>query len=279
MEHQYTRQTVLIALGGGVVGDITGYVAATYQRGINFIQLPTTMLALVDSSVGGKTAVNHTLGKNMIGAFHQPIAVISELDFLSTLPEREYLSGLAEVIKYGIIADVEFFKWLQVNVSGIRSRNDDLLEQLILKSCETKAQIVSEDEKEKGIRAILNLGHTFGHAIETLQNYQGLLHGEAVSVGTAMASHLSCALGLISKDDHSQILDLLAAFGLPIGLGGSFSIEAFRQAMSLDKKNTNGQLRLVLVNKIGCAQVFVDVDEKLITATLKYFLIDNGVRN
>ena len=212
---KYNRTATLVALGGGVIGDMTGFAAACYQRGVNFCQIPTTLLAQVDSSVGGKTAVNHKLGKNMIGAFYQPQCVIIDTSLLSTLPDREFRAGLAEVIKYGLIADVEFFNWIEKNISKLLARDPDALCFAIEKSCANKAKIVEKDEHENDVRAILNLGHTFGHAIETFQSYKGWLHGEAVAIGMIMAAELSSLLGWIDKADVRRIREILACCSLP----------------------------------------------------------------
>jgi len=216
LDRRHNRTTTLIALGGGVIGDMTGFAAATYQRGVNFIQVPTTLLSQVDSSVGGKTAVNHPLGKNMIGAFHQPQAVIADTDTLETLPLREMAAGMAEVIKYGLISDSEFYAWLQDNVAGLMSGDDESLAEAIYRSCENKASVVAQDEREGGIRATLNLGHTFGHAIEAHQGYGKWLHGEAVGAGMMMAADLSRRLGYLSEKDEHDLLRLLQAAHLTV---------------------------------------------------------------
>ena len=216
LENRFDRNTTLIALGGGVIGDITGYAAASYQRGVNFIQIPTTLLAQVDSSVGGKTAVNHALGKNMIGAFHQPQCVIIDTNVLSSLPTRELSAGIAEVIKYGILGDRTFFEWLESNISLLKTLDSDTVSYAIEISCQNKADIVAKDEKESGQRALLNLGHTFGHAIETHMGYGKWLHGEAVGAGMVMAATLSEKCGWISQEDTQRITQLIAKGGLPI---------------------------------------------------------------
>ena len=216
LQARHNRTTTLIALGGGVVGDMTGFAAASYQRGVDFIQIPTTVLSQVDSSVGGKTGVNHPLGKNMIGAFHQPNAVLIDTDVLKTLPDRELSAGLAEVIKYGLICDPEFYAWLQQNISKLVNRDTEALVYAIHRSCADKAKVVAEDEKESGIRAILNLGHTFGHAIETHLGYGEWLHGEAVAAGMVMAARLSCQLGSIGAEEVEGIKTLLVQAGLPV---------------------------------------------------------------
>src|SRR5690606_15921976 len=216
LTRRHSRGTTLIALGGGVSGDITGFAAATYQRGVNFIQVPTTLLSQVDSSVGGKTGVNHPLGKNMIGAFHQPVAVVADIDTLATLSDREYRAGLAEVVKYGLIADRDFYQWLKGHIAEINARDRQTLIAIVERSCRNKAEVVARDEREADIRAILNLGHTFGHAIETVEQYKGLNHGEAVAVGMVMAADLSARLGWLAKADVNDLRDLLAALGLPV---------------------------------------------------------------
>jgi 3-dehydroquinate synthase len=260
IEGQHDRKTTLIALGGGVVGDMTGFAAASYQRGVPFIQVPTTLLAQVDSSVGGKTAVNHSLGKNMIGAFYQPQAVIIDTDTLSTLPDREFRAGLAEVIKYGLIADAEFFAWLEQNAQALLDRDSKALAYAIQRSCINKAEVVSADETEQGIRAILNLGHTFGHAIETFQQYRGWLHGEAVAVGMVMAAQLSALAGNMAAEDVERTKNLIARCGLPTQFPENMSRDDFMALMVRDKKVLDGQLRLVLLKGIGFATVSADFE-------------------
>ena len=259
IENRHDRTTTLIALGGGVVGDMTGFAAACYQRGVSFVQIPTTLLAQVDSSVGGKTAVNHPSGKNMIGAFYQPEAVFIDTDTLETLPDRDYAAGLAEVIKYGLIADRGFFAWLEENIGLLIERDPEIIGQAIAVSCQTKAEIVAADETEQGIRAILNLGHTFGHAIETAQEYKEWLHGEAVGAGMVMAADLSCRQGLISEEDLHRIQALISRAGLPVRPPGNIGKEQFLSLMSLDKKVLEGRLRLVLLRNIGDAFVTSDL--------------------
>ena len=253
--NHHDRKTTLIALGGGVVGDMTGFAAACYQRGVPFIQIPTTLLAQVDSSVGGKTAVNHGMGKNMIGAFYQPQAVIIDTDTLSTLPDREFYAGLAEVIKYGLIADADFFRWLESNVDLLLQRDKQALAYAIELSCVCKARIVAEDETEQGIRAILNLGHTFGHAIETFQNYKQWIHGEAVAAGIVMAAQLSVISGDLSEADLQRTKALLQHCSLPVAPPADMTAEDFTQLMLRDKKVLDGQLRLVLLKCLGEACV------------------------
>lgn len=252
------RTTTLIALGGGVVGDITGYAAASYQRGVNFIQIPTTLLSQVDSSVGGKTAVNHPLGKNMIGAFHQPQCVIADIDTLNTLPRRELSAGIAEVIKYGILGDLNFFEWLEHNIDALMALDADKLIEAVQRSCQNKADIVAADEKESGQRALLNLGHTFGHAIETHMGYGKWLHGEAVGTGMIMAAELSAACDWISTDDLQRISKLIARGELPTTPPNNMTADDFLAHMSRDKKVLNGVMRLVLIKAIGQAVISSD---------------------
>jgi 3-dehydroquinate synthase len=251
----HDRKTTLIALGGGVVGDMTGFAAACYQRGVPFIQIPTTLLAQVDSSVGGKTAVNHAMGKNMIGAFYQPQAVIIDTDTLSTLPDREFHAGLAEVIKYGLIIDADFFQWLENNIDLLLQRDKPALAYAIELSCVSKARIVAEDETEQGIRAILNLGHTFGHAIETFQQYKQWIHGEAVAAGMVMAAELSVISGDLAEADLLRTKALLKRCSLPIAPPADMKADDFTRLMLRDKKVLDGQLRLVLLKRLGEATV------------------------
>lgn len=252
LEKHCERSTTLIALGGGVIGDMTGFAAACYQRGMPFIQVPTTLLAQVDSSVGGKTAINHPRGKNMIGAFYQPILVLADTETLNTLPDRELRSGLMEVIKYGLIRDLPFLEWLEKNLERLLARDLDALEYAILRSCANKAEVVAADEHENAERALLNLGHTFGHAIETGMGYGEWLHGEAVAVGTMMAAELSRLLGWISADDVGRVEDLFQRVGVPV-VGPRLSIDKYLELMQHDKKVQNGRLRLVLLRQIGQA--------------------------
>lgn len=255
IELRHNRTTTLVALGGGVVGDMTGFAAACYQRGVNFVQLPTTLLAQVDSSVGGKTGVNHAAGKNMIGAFCQPRAVIIDTDMLQTLPDREYAAGMAEVIKYGLIADPGFLDWLEQNMSGLMRRDSELIARAIAVSCEIKARVVATDETEQGIRAILNLGHTFGHAIEAYQHYEDWLHGEAVGAGMVLAAELSMRMGNITEQDYLRAKGIIAAAGLPTKPPEGMVRQDFQQLMGLDKKVLDGRLRLVLLKSLGEAMV------------------------
>jgi len=258
LDRRHNRTTTLIALGGGVVGDMTGFAAACYQRGVAFIQVPTTLLSQVDSSVGGKTGVNHPLGKNMIGAFHQPRCVIADIDTLRTLPQREFSAGIAEIVKYGLICDREFYNWLSQQMSGLMARDTQLLSEAIYRSCANKARVVAADEREGGLRAILNLGHTFGHAIETAQGYGTWLHGEAVAVGMVMAADLSARLGWISAVDVDGLRQLLLLAKLPVTAPSGMSVDQFLQLMAVDKKVLDGQLRLVLLRELGSAQVTSD---------------------
>ncbi len=269
LERRYDRKTTLVALGGGVVGDITGFAAASYQRGVNFIQVPTTLLAQVDSSVGGKTGVNHPLGKNMIGAFYQPLCVIIDTETLNTLDERQFSAGLAEVIKYGLIGDYDFFEWLESHLDALLARDPPTLRYAIRRSCEDKAAVVAADELEQsGQRALLNLGHTFGHAIETGMGYGAWLHGEAVGCGMVMAAEMSHRLGWLNQADVERIRDLLGRARLPISPPPQMSSERFRQLMAVDKKVLGGRLRLVLLRSIGQATVTSDFDAAALHATL-----------
>src|SRR5690606_1628762 len=258
LQHRHNRTTTLIALGGGVVGDMTGFAAASYQRGVDFIQIPTTLLSQVDSSVGGKTGVNHALGKNMIGAFHQPRVVLADTETLKTLPPREFSAGIAEVVKYGLICDREFYHWLQLEMDGLMARDAQLLRDAIFRSCTNKAKVVAADEREGGLRAILNLGHTFGHAIETAQGYGNWLHGEAVAVGMLMAADLSARLGWIDRAEVDTLRELLQRAHLPIAAPAGMSVDRFLELMAVDKKVLDGQLRLVLLREIGKAEVTTD---------------------
>ena len=252
LERHCDRTSTLIALGGGVVGDITGFAAACYQRGIPFIQIPTTLLAQVDSSVGGKTAINHPRGKNMIGAFYQPELVLADTEVLSTLPDRELRAGLAEVIKYGLIRDLPFLEWLEENLDHLLARKPEALAFAIARSCKNKAEVVSADEREKGERALLNLGHTFGHAIEAGMGYGVWLHGEAVAAGTMMAAELSFRLGWLDADDLERIEDLLQRAGLPTG-GPEMGTTTYLELLQHDRKVQNGKMNLILLEQIGRA--------------------------
>ncbi len=269
LQETHSRHTTLVAVGGGVVGDMTGFAAACYQRGVKFIQIPTTLLAQVDSSVGGKTAVNHPLGKNMIGAFHQPQGVLIDISTLKTLPAKEFSAGMAEVIKYGLIRDIEFYEWIIENKELIKSGDETVLIQAIARSCENKADIVSEDEKETGVRAILNLGHTFGHAIEAEMGYGNWLHGEAVAAGMVMALALSAKLGHIAQSEVERLKALLQFFDLPVRPPESMSVETFFQRMAVDKKVIDGLLRLVILEKVGHAIVVDGVEAKMIASVIE----------
>jgi len=271
LEQSYSRKVVLVALGGGVIGDMTGFAAASYQRGVDFVQIPTTLLSQVDSSVGGKTGVNHPLGKNMIGAFKQPIAVLIDPSTLSTLPKKEFSAGFAEVIKHGIIQSEPYFNMLEQNLNEIFSLDIDALTDVITGSCEIKSRVVAQDETEQGIRAILNLGHTFGHAIETTLGYGVWLHGEAVGVGLVMAAHLSQRLGLIDSDMVSRIKALVEKSGLPIAVPPEMTVDAFLRAMYRDKKVDAGTMRLVLIRHLGQGFVTADFDSSILNDTLEYF--------
>ena len=251
LEAQFDRSATLIALGGGVIGDITGFAAASYQRGINFIQIPTTLLSQVDSSVGGKTGVNHELGKNMIGAFHQPEAVIIDVDTLETLNDREFSAGMAEVIKYGFLGNIGFLSMLEKNIDAIMSRDKNLIIEAVYQSCEDKAKVVAEDEFEKGKRALLNLGHTFGHGIENVLGYGTYLHGEAISIGMYMAAKLSELEGHLKLEDVERVKNILIKAKLPTSIDGKVTSEELIKAMSIDKKAIDGNIRLVLLQNLG----------------------------
>ena len=261
LEIEAARDTTIIALGGGVIGDLTGFVAACYQRGVPFIQIPTTLLSQVDSSVGGKTAINHPLGKNMIGAFYQPKAVIIDTNTLKTLPKREFAAGMAEVIKYGIIYDADFFAWLEANVQALTELDDAALQYAISRCCEIKAEIVALDEKEAGLRALLNLGHTFGHAIEAEQGYGTWLHGEAVATGIVLASDVALQKNWLTETDFRRISALLDAFDLPLKKPDDMQYEDFMRHMRRDKKVVSGSIRFVIPTTIGKATVTKEVSE------------------
>ena len=262
------RDTTLIALGGGVVGDLTGFVAASFQRGMPFIQIPTTLLSQVDSSVGGKTAVNHPLGKNMIGAFYQPKAVLIDTNSLSTLPAREFAAGMAEVIKYGIIYDAEFFNWLEHNLESIKAQDSAAMQHMIARCCAIKAEIVAIDERESGLRALLNLGHTFGHAIEAEQGYGNWLHGEAVATGIVLASSVATKMNWLNASEFRRIVALLESFDLPTVAPANMGYDIFMQHMRHDKKVQAGKLNFVIPNKIGEAKVTNQVPEEVLRAVL-----------
>ncbi len=262
------RSTTLIALGGGVVGDMAGFAAATYQRGMPFIQVPTTLLSQVDSSVGGKTAINHPLGKNMIGAFYQPRLVLADIGTLDTLPDRELRAGLAEVIKYGLIRDFDLFEWLEANVERLLDRDPEALAFAVERSCANKAEVVSADETEQGERALLNLGHTFGHAIETGMGYGNWLHGEAVAAGTMMAAELSRRLGWLDVADVARVEALHLRAGLPV-FGPRLPVERYLDLMASDKKVEAGRLRLILLCAIGKAVIHGEAAPDLIAAAIE----------
>lgn len=268
---RFSRQVTLIALGGGVIGDMTGFAAACYQRGVPFIQVPTTLLSQVDSSVGGKTAVNHPLGKNMIGAFYQPQCVIADTNTLNTLEDRQLASGIAEVIKYGLINDVEFFDWLEVNIAALKARDPDALAYAIERSCQDKADIVAKDETEQGVRALLNLGHTFGHAIETGMGYGNWLHGEAIATGMLMAADLSSRMGWMTEEEVSRIRNIFSAAGLPVMGPQGMKPEQFMDLMAVDKKVQDGVIRLILLRGIGHAVISDDYDPEKLQQTLSLF--------
>ena len=269
LQQRHERSTTLIALGGGVIGDITGFAAATYQRGVNFIQVPTTLLSQVDSSVGGKTGVNHPLGKNMIGAFYQPQCVLADTDVLASLPKRELQAGLAEVIKYGLIDNLKFFEWLEEHIEALLVGDKDLLAEAVRVSCSDKARIVAADEKEGGVRALLNLGHTFGHAIENGMGYGVWLHGEAVATGMVMAADLSARLGYINWQEAARAKALIARAGLPVVPPANLSAEDFRKLMSFDKKVQGGRVRFVLMREFGHTIIESDFDPSLLEQTLE----------
>ena len=271
LEKRFSRNSCLVALGGGVIGDITGFAAACYQRGIDFIQVPTTLLAQVDSSVGGKTGVNHVAGKNMIGAFHQPQAVIADTSVLDTLDDREVSAGLAEVVKYGLIRDARFFDWIEDNIDALVNREPEALAYIIEQSCRNKADVVAEDERESGIRATLNLGHTFGHAIETGLGYGTWLHGEAIALGMLMAADLSHRMGWIDTEVCDRIESMLLKLNLPVTLPDNLDPKRMRELMSVDKKAKDGVLFLILLKEIGEAVVTDEFDEELLMETLHHF--------
>ncbi len=268
LKEKCERTVTLIALGGGVIGDMTGYAAATYLRGVPFIQIPTTLLSQVDSSVGGKTGINHPMGKNMIGAFYQPQCVIADIDTLKTLPQREFSAGMAEVIKYGLIRDETFFAWLEKNIEGLMKLNPSLLIEAIQRSCQNKADVVEIDEHESGIRATLNLGHTFGHAIENAMGYGVWLHGEAVAMGIVMAANLSKLMGWLKGEEFTRIIKLLKEAKLPTE-PPKITEDQYMELMSMDKKVVDGQIRLVLQKGIGDAVITSDYDAKHLKTTLQ----------
>ena len=261
------RDGLIVALGGGVIGDLAGFAAAIYQRGVAFLQVPTTLLAQVDSSVGGKTAINHARGKNMIGAFHQPCAVISDVATLDTLPDRELRAGLAEVIKHGVALDAAFVDWLEGNMAALLARKRDALVYAIRRSCELKAAIVAQDERESGVRALLNLGHTFGHAIETATGFGPWLHGEAVAAGMVMAAQLSARAGMLAAADAQRIETLISRAGLPTR-APKLAPQRWRELIAVDKKSAGGRVRFVLLEAMGRATLKAGVDERLVDETI-----------
>lgn len=269
LNHRFARDCTLVALGGGVIGDMVGFAAACYQRGVHFVQIPTTLLAQVDSSVGGKTAVNHPLGKNMIGAFYQPGGVLADTDTLRTLPDRELRAGLAEVIKYGLIRDLPFLEWLEANIGRLLARDAAALTEAIERSCRNKAEIVALDERETGERALLNLGHTFGHAIETGMGYGEWLHGEAVAVGMCLAADLSMRLGWLAASGAERVRALLARAGLPLAPPAQLTADDFLRLMAVDKKVKESQLRLVLLRSLGRATLVSGLDPHILRSTLE----------
>ena len=261
------RDAIVVALGGGVVGDLAGFAAAVYQRGIAFIQAPTTLLAQVDSSVGGKTAINHARGKNMVGVFHQPLAVIADVATLDTLPDRELRAGVAEVIKHGFILDLQFVDWLEANIARLLARDRAALSHAVRRSCELKAQVVAADEREAGLRAILNFGHTFGHAIEAGVGYGQWLHGEAVAVGMVMAAELSVRAGTLRREDGARVGALVARAGLPVR-GPALAIDRYLELMQVDKKAAGGRTRFVLLDGLGRASLRGDLDAGLVRESI-----------
>ena len=262
------RDATIIALGGGVIGDLAGFAAACWMRGVDFLQMPTTLLAMVDSSVGGKTGVNLAAGKNLVGAFHQPRAVVIDTATLATLPKREYAAGLAEIVKYGAIGDREFFAWLESHADALNTREANALAHAIATSCRQKAGVVARDEREQGERALLNFGHTFAHALEAESGYGSLLHGEAVAIGMVLAARLSAALARAPSADAARLAALLARFDLPTALPADADPDALLSRMRLDKKNLSGRLRLILWRGIGHAEIVPDVDADAIRAVL-----------
>jgi len=276
VSRRMARDSAIIALGGGVVGDVAGFAAACFQRGVRFVQIPTTLLAQVDSSVGGKTAVNHPGAKNMIGAFHQPVCVIADTATLDTLPERELAAGLAEVVKYGLIRDPEFFAWIERNANALRGRDPEALAYAVERSCRNKAQVVGEDERESGARALLNLGHTFGHAIEAGLGYGQWLHGEAVAAGMCMAGDLSVRMGWFDAAELDRTCDLLSRLGLPTRAPAALSAAAMRELMGFDKKVRGGRLRLVLLRGIGAAELTATFDAAALDETLASWRQEKG---
>ncbi|TNF53053.1 3-dehydroquinate synthase [bacterium] len=268
LKARFDRNSMLVAFGGGVIGDITGFVASTYMRGIQYVQVPTTLLAQVDSSVGGKTGVNHPMGKNMVGTFYQPSLVLIDIDTLKTLPPQEFRSGMAEIIKYGIISDRELFNSLERNRDDIFMAGDSLV-TILQRSCEIKAAIVSQDEKESGLRAILNFGHTIGHAVETVTGYRRFLHGEAIAIGMCYAADLAVRLGMLPNKDAARIKKLVDLYALPTSIPGNINVPDIMSAMEIDKKVQSGRLRFVLPESIGRVKIVEDVDRKIIKEVLE----------
>ncbi len=268
LESRFDRGSLIIALGGGVVGDIAGFVAATYMRGIRCIQVPTTLLSQVDSSVGGKTGVNHPLGKNMIGAFYQPSLVMIDVDTLKTLPEREFLSGMSEVIKYGVISDADFFDFLKENRDDILAMGDSII-HIVKRSCEIKAYVVSQDEREAGLRAILNFGHTIGHAVETVTKYKQYLHGEAIAIGMRYAADLAVKMGMFDKGAATEVKALIESYKLPANLPEGINLSDVISAMKVDKKVQDGRMRFILPEMMGMVSIVDDVDEGIIREVLE----------
>ncbi len=268
LKQRLDRGSAIIALGGGVIGDMAGFVASTYMRGISFIQVPTTLLAQVDSSVGGKTGVNHALGKNMIGTFYQPRLVWTDVGTLKTLPRREFVAGIAEVIKYGVIWDEMLFSYLETHRQGMLDLESEVLGYIITRSCEIKSNIVSRDERESGLRAVLNYGHTVGHALETATGYTVYLHGEAVAIGMLIEARLSAALGLIGEEEYGRIRSLINSYGLPTDLPRDIVVERILSSMELDKKSVAGSLRFVLPEKIGTVSIRSITDRDIVAKSL-----------
>ena len=261
------RDALIVALGGGVVGDLAGFAAATYQRGVPFIQVPTTLLAQVDSSVGGKTAINHARGKNMVGAFHQPLAVIADVGTLNSLPDRELRAGIAEVIKHGLILDLELLEWLEARIDSLLARDPAALEHAVRRSCELKARVVATDERESGLRALLNFGHTFGHAIEAGVGYGEWLHGEAVATGMVMAAELSVRAGTLRRQDANRVTALIARAGLPVR-GPNLSADRYLELMRVDKKASAGRVRFILLDGLGRATQRGDLEERMVRESI-----------
>ena len=264
----FDRKSFIVALGGGVIGDMAGFAAATFMRGIDFVQVPTTLLAQVDSSVGGKTGVNRPLGKNMVGAFHQPRLVLADVDTLNTLPKEEFVSGLAEVVKYGVIRDAEFFEWLEGHAASVLKMQPKALAHIIRRSCEIKAEVVGADEREGGLRAILNFGHTVGHAVESLTDYTGYRHGEAVSIGMVVAARLACAQGLCDGDVPEQLVKLLVRLGLPTDFPKKLSPDSVIKSIGHDKKAEGGRVKFVLPTRIGEVVITREWSEEKLTGAL-----------